>query len=78
MEREPHWSDSRREAQESEHEAQESQQRIIDRTLIMIGLMILKDTLFKSGYPPELQRVMAHRIEQLLETMGVKDDSSGD
>jgi len=51
------------------------QERVIDRTLVMIGLMILKESLFKSGYTAELQKAVSDRIDGLLRKMGV--DESG-
>lgn len=38
-----------------------------DNTLIVVGLLLLKDLLFMSNYPEEQQTAMAKRIDKLIE-----------
>lgn len=45
--------------------------RELDRTLLMVGLILLADQLFKSGYPQPVQDGIEARIKHLLKTMGV-------
>jgi hypothetical protein len=46
--------------------------RVIDRTIIMMALMITETLLFKSRWPEEIRTGVAMRIQGMLEKMGVK------
>lgn len=43
--------------------------RPLDRTLVLVGLLVLKETLAISKYPKEIQEEMSERIDHLIKEL---------
>lgn len=44
---------------------------VVDRAIVMIGLMLFEASLLKSGYPREVQEQLMLRVQHLLQGMGI-------
>jgi len=51
---------------EIDPEWQKYWEKLIDDSVILVGLLVLKKSLFKSDYPDEIRKKLSQRIEKII------------
>lgn len=44
--------------------------RVVDETIVLIGLLLAKELLYRSGYPPDVMLAIDDRLKLLIKNHG--------